>query len=83
MTASHLIAEVLATVTRGLRESMNLPGENIGPETNLATLVGWDSVAAVGFLIFLEEVYGQQFDPLSLFQRENASAIADFVINEL
>lgn len=83
MTSNRAISEILETVLRGLAECLSTPATSIDPQADLTTLEGWDSLAAIQHLVFLEEEFEQQFDPVMLFDQQTPQAIAEFVQREV
>ena len=79
MTSNRTIAGILETVIHGLAECLSVPATSIDPQAELSTQVGWDSVAAVQHLMFLEDEFERQFDPAALFDQQTPQAIAEFI----
>ena len=67
------------TVESLIASTLNIPVDQVTPESDMTTLQNWDSLGHINLVLAIEETYGVIVDEDAVVELTSVRAIRDFV----
>lgn len=76
---SDVNSQVMRQLATIISEIFGVTGENIGPDTTAADVVGWDSLSHTSVIMAVEEAFNISFDMGEIFSMNSVGELAALI----